>query len=96
MNKTFWEGHRAQDLEVLQKHIPIQGKCPKDRPMLEEWRKFQNAYYRLHNDGDRANGKLRFMAKRFDVEPFWSSRHIEELGNRVLDAALKELENENA
>jgi hypothetical protein len=89
---TFWEGHRDTDRAKLQKEIPPVGPCNKrKRPMLEEWRKFQNVYYRVYNDGDPFRNRLRHMAKRFDCPLNWKG-DLEILGNKVLDAALEEQE----
>jgi hypothetical protein len=93
MSDTFWKGYRRDDVELLAGDIPPSGKVKdKNRPMLEEFRKFQNAYYRLRNDGDSPYSKLRHMAKRFNVEwpSYGSEGSLELLGDKVIDAALKE------
>mgnify|MGYP001081162092 CR=1 FL=1 len=89
--ERFWDGRREGEVDLVRSEVPFMGECPKDRPMLEEWRKFSNAYYRRYNDGDGFKGKLRFMAKRFDVH-LHNERDLEELGDKVLDAALAERE----
>ena len=89
--ERFWDGRREGEVDLVRSEVPFMGECPKDRPMLEEWRKFSNAYYRRYNDGDRYRNKLRHMAKRFDVALNWDE-DLEILGDKVLDAALAERE----
>jgi len=89
---SFWGGKRSEDVDRLQCEIPIMGKITdKTRPLLEEWRKFMNVYYRHYNDGDPFANKLRYMAARFDASlRGWSDESLEELGDKVIEAALTE------
>lgn len=100
--ETFWEGYEQEKIAELQRDIPREGPVPneKQRPMLEEWRRFQNAYYRKYNDGDRVYLKLRYMAQRFGMTESeismldyeYQPRVLEQLGRKVLAAAWKERE----
>lgn len=91
MTNTIWNGYRRSDVEYLQRFIPVMGECSKGSK-LEEWRKYQNAYYRWKNDGDSPRNKLRHMAARFGMTPrFFFSEQWEELGRLVLEAALTEV-----
>lgn len=90
--KTFWQGKHAAQVRALQADLPVYGEVKdKARPMLEEWRKLQNAYYRYHNDGDAYYNKLRHMAKRFGVNLYsYNPVTLEELADAVFKAAVNE------
>lgn len=100
--ETFWGGYEREKIAELQRDVPREGSVPnkKQRPMLEEWRRFLNAYYRKKNDGDRVYLKLRYMAKRFGMTESeismldyeYQPRVLEQLGRKVLAAAWKERE----
>ena len=89
---TFWAGKMEKLVGVLQADIPHDGKVTdKKRPMLEEWRKLQNAYYRVYNDGDAFYNKLRHMATRMGMKSFYGSYEaLEELADLVFEAAMLE------
>jgi len=89
---TFWAGKMGDLVAVLDKDIPHDGKVTdKKRPMLEEWRKLQNAYYRVYNDGDAFYSKLRHMATRMGMKSFYGSYEaLEELADAVFQKAIKE------
>lgn len=90
---TFWAGKMEKLVEMLQADVPFEGKVKdKKRPMLEEWRKLQNAYYRVYNDGDAFYSKLRHMATRFGMKSFYGSYEaLEELADAVFEAAVIEM-----
>lgn len=93
MMDIFWNGKDEAQRDDLQAHIPMSGEITEEnRPKLEEWRKFSNAYYRYYNDGDAFWNKLRHMAKRYGMPKFNGRMDVdlEELGNRVLAAAWNE------
>lgn len=82
-------------VELLNIDIPHEGKVlDKNRPKLEDWRRFQNAYYRVYNDGDGWVSKLRHLAKRYGmkVDASCGDKALEKLGHRVYRAALNEYE----
>jgi hypothetical protein len=87
---TFWEGKLKERVEVLQEQIPTKGSCDKSRPMLEDWRKLQNVYYRHYNDGDSFVAKLRHMAKRHNLKLSNTKQSLETLADVVYAAAWKE------
>ena len=88
---TFWEGKWGERVDVLDALIPDNGKVTdKTSPMLEDWRKLQNAYYRVYNDGDPFLAKLRHMAKRHDYSLKNNLKSLEELAEIVFTAAWKE------
>ena len=64
-NLTYWnnQGKYPNAIEKLQKLIPDIGKVsrPYKNKALERFRKAQNAYYRLYNDGDFNSGKGRMF-----------------------------------
>lgn len=90
--KTFWCGKREREVDMLNMDIPASGEVTdKSRPILEEWRKLQNAYYRYYNDGDAFFNKLRHMADRFNVKLYaYRDESLEELADVVFEAALTE------
>ena len=70
---TYWnhKGTYPEAVEKLQALIPASGAVanPYKNKALERFRKAQNAYYRLYNDGDFNSGKGRM----FGIE--YISRH---------------------
>jgi len=102
-NGSFWNGDKhSEEVDILNLDIPTMDKVKdKARPMLEEWRRLQNAYYRYYNDGDGYLAKLRHMGKRFGVELAYSKEYddryggnyagqLEELADAVYEAAINE------
>lgn len=88
---TLFGGRREKETDLLRGMIPVEGAVTdKDRPGLEEYRKFSNAYYRWYNDGDSFINKLRYMSKRFGLEPIGTEEELEMLGDLVIDAAIEE------
>jgi hypothetical protein len=89
---SLWGGRRDEDVGKLDADVPMLGEVKdKRRPMLEEFRKFSNAYYRYYNDGDAYYNKLRHMANRFGITlSSYREETMEELGDAVIDAALVE------
>jgi hypothetical protein len=89
---SLWAGRRGDEVAKLDADVPIYGEIEdKNRPMLEEFRKFSNAYYRYYNDGDSYYNKLRHMAKRFGITlSSYREETMEELGDKVIDAAINE------
>jgi hypothetical protein len=89
--KTFFEGKWGARVDILDEQIPSEGKVTdKTRPVLEDWRKLQNVYYRHHNDGDTFVAKLRHMAKRYDTTISNNEASLEALADTVFVAAWKE------
>lgn len=77
---TYWAGkgkHQAA-VEKLQALIPATGTVaqPYKNKALERFRKAQNAYYRLYNDGDFNSGKGRMFGvehiSRFSTRKFYT------------------------
>jgi hypothetical protein len=91
---SFWGGKRKADVDKINTEIPVMGevKNKTQRPVLEEYRKLANAYYRFYNDGDAFYNKLRWMADRYNIKPFrgFSEEDLERLADAVTDAALAE------
>lgn len=50
--KTFWDGKSENETEILNNLIPVEGPVfDTTRVNLEIWRKFQNCYYDIYNNG---------------------------------------------
>ena len=98
IDKSFWCDKEEEKVAMLQEDIPPTGKVTDpERPVLEEWRKLQNAYYRYYNDGDAFVSKLSSLFGKYEVERpvFYESDNykegkLEELADKVFAAALKE------
>jgi hypothetical protein len=92
--KTFWEGYHDALVETLNMDIPNFAEVKdKNRPKLEDWRRVQNAYYRVYNDGDGWVSKLRHIAKRYGMAVNGSNsshKNLEKLARRVFHAAIAE------
>ena len=82
-NLTYWnnQGKYPNAIEKLQKLIPDIGKVsrPYKNKALERFRKAQNAYYRLYNDGDFNSGKGRMFGieyiSRFRTRKFYTAHN---------------------
>lgn len=94
--ETFWAGRREEEVAVADKYIPYYDKC--STPKMDKWRKYQNMYYRLFNDGDKPNYfSMSSLAKSVGMQ--WKGlylvpngkRVLEEIGDRLLDNALEEI-----
>lgn len=94
--ETFWDGRREEEVADVDKYIPISGAC--STPKMDKWRKYQNMYYRLFNDGDKPNYfSMSSLAKSVGMQ--WKGlylvpngkRVLEEIGDRLLDNALEEI-----
>lgn len=97
MTNTFWNGKFEFIIKLLRDDIPAEGKVlDKTQPMLEEWRKLQNTYYRYYNDGDAFVNKLRHMAKRMDYELVYTEESLEGLADAVFEKLLIEKINKAA
>jgi len=85
---TLWEGYRKEDVDVVQLEIPVMGECPKGP--IEDWRQFQNCYYRLFNDGDTPNFKrMEKLGRIAGIE--WDGQYestLEKIGNVLLSRAV--------
>lgn len=100
--ETFWDHRRDEDINFVQSYIPLMGKC--STPKMERFRKYQNMYYRLYNDGDKPNySSMNSLARAVGLS--WSGinwytkygrlrepvfTRLEEIGDRLLDAAIEE------
>lgn len=95
--QTFWDHRRDEDINFIQAYIPLMGKCT--TPKMERFRKYQNMYYRFYNDGDKPSySSMNSLARAVGLT--WSgmkspndySRNdkLEEIGDRLLDAAIEE------
>jgi hypothetical protein len=53
LKNTFWNGKHGEVLDKLSALIPRSGKVPNPRKnqALEDWRKLQNMYYDVYNNG---------------------------------------------
>lgn len=91
---SFWGGKEEAAVNKLNQDVPAMYEVKdKKRPMLEEWRKLGNVYYRHYNDGDPFANKLRYMAARFNMTlRGWSDESLEELADKVFAAAVFEQE----
>ena len=80
---TYWnhKGTYPEAVEKLQALIPAEGAVanPYKNKALERFRKAQNAYYRLYNDGDFNSGKGRMFGieyiSRFRTRKFYTARN---------------------
>ncbi|RLC14511.1 MAG: hypothetical protein DRI24_13315 [Deltaproteobacteria bacterium] len=89
---SFWGGKQSEAVDKLNADVPAMYEVKdKSRPMLEEWRKLGNVYYRHYNDGDPFANKLRYMAARFHTSlRGWSDESLEALADAVFAAAVLE------
>lgn len=91
MAKLFWNGYRSEDVALVNSYIPVMGECDPEMYALENFRVFQNAYYRFYNDGDIPNyHKMKRLAKSVSVEYVTTDREdsLEEIAAALLDLAL--------
>lgn len=80
---TYWnnKGTYPEAVEKLQALIPVSGSVanPYKNKALERFRKAQNAYYRLYNDGDFNSGKGRMFGieyiSRFRTRKFYTAHN---------------------
>ena len=80
---TYWnhKGTYPEAIEKLQALIPASGSVaqPYKNKTLERFRKAQNAYYRLYNDGDFNSGKGRMFGieyiSRFRTRKFYTAHN---------------------
>jgi len=89
MTDTFWTGRRAEDVAVANSFVPITGATPVT--VVEEFRTFQNAYYRFYNDGDLPNYRaMTRLGKVVSVEYDTSRREqsLENIGDALLTRVL--------
>lgn len=94
--KTFWNGRRADDVATVNAQIPKTGETPD--VILENFRRFQNMYYRYFNDGDKPNYQaMRRLAKMAKIEWTTSNREtlMEQIGDALLDQALKQINDDD-
>jgi hypothetical protein len=96
IDNTFWNGRRESDANKIHPYIPFMGAC--DTPALENFRVFQNLYYRYYNDGDRPNNlRVESLARKAGLEGFkynsWTvQQDLERIGDGLIDAALAEIQ----
>lgn len=51
-DECVWNGYREDDIDKLNAHIPASGECSiTHHPALEEFRRIQNIYYDIYNNG---------------------------------------------
>lgn len=50
-DECLWAGHREDDIAKVTEAIPASGECRNDQPALERFRKLQNFYYDVYNNG---------------------------------------------
>ena len=80
---TYWanKGTHQAIIEKLQALVPEDGPVaqPYKNKALERFRKAQNAYYRLYNDGDFNSGKGRMFGieyiSRFRTRKFYTAHN---------------------
>lgn len=91
MTKLFWDGHRSDEVAMVNAYIPVMGECDSEFTELENFRVFQNAYQRFYNDGAIPNyHKMKRLAKSVNVEYNTADREasLEEIAAALLDLAL--------
>lgn len=95
--ETFWDHRRDEDINFIQAYIPLMGKC--STPKMERFRKYQNMYYRLYNDGDKPSySSMNSLARAVGLSwsgVQWRTQYgrldeLEAIGDRLLDAAIEE------
>lgn len=95
--ETFWDHRRDEDINFIQSYIPLMGKC--STPKMERFRKYQNMYYRLYNDGDKPNySSMSSLARAVGLSwsgVQWRTQYgrldeLEAIGDHLLDAAIEE------
>lgn len=63
MMNTFWNGKNEEQVNKLNKLIPITGKIEgENKKALENWRKLQNMYYEIYNNGG-CNWSVKLMSE---------------------------------
>ena len=96
--ETFWDHRRDEDINFIQAYIPLMGKC--STPKMERFRKYQNMYYRLYNDGDKPSySSMNSLARAVGLSwsgVQWRTQYgrldeLEAIGDRLLDAAIEEV-----